>query len=142
MPDTQIAILFKVPVEQCQPIRHTVEGLQQLLLRDSLVRTHAGHTNCNIVQGASGAVPAHPSHRGGPATTAPTRFPCQNTCRTHKLQYCSRCQWSSASPSVTPWRACNNCSYEIPLSEHMPDTQIAILFKVPVEQCQPIRHTV
>ena len=29
----------------------------------------------------------------------------------------------------------NNCSYNIPLSRHAPDTQIAVLFKVPVEQC-------
>merc|ERR1719510_1863481 len=29
----------------------------------------------------------------------------------------------------------NNCSYNIPLSKHAPDTQVAILFKVPVEQC-------
>ena len=29
----------------------------------------------------------------------------------------------------------NNCSYNIPLSPHAPDTQVAVLFKVPVEQC-------
>lgn len=46
--------------------------------------------------------------------------------------YCQNCQTTVS----------NNCSYEIPLSKHMPDTQIAILFKVPVEQCQPTRHTV
>ena len=31
----------------------------------------------------------------------------------------------------------NNCSYHIPLSPLMPDTQIAILFSGPVEQCRP-----
>ena len=38
--------------------------------------------------------------------------------------YCHDCQ-----------SAGNNCSYNIPLSRHAPDTQVAVLFKVPVEQC-------
>ena len=38
--------------------------------------------------------------------------------------YCQHCR-----------SAGNNCSYNIPLSKYAPDTQVAILFKVPVEHC-------